>query len=233
MVRGWPSKESQQRKVKIHDVTGGREIEIFNAPEIGALRWSPDGSELMFWARGHGSAAQYIAPVSGGPARKIAAGFFVGCWSPDGSTIALGLFVTGKILFLNRVGDVQRTIALKGTSGEWMSDLDWSRVHGRLLIVADDKRRVPSIWTIRSDGSEQAKVFSGESEILAARAAGSRPVASGYRQLARNAGQRDAQSDRAHTVPDWLVPGRPLRHRRERQAGRLPRPHGCLRGNHY
>jgi Tol biopolymer transport system component/DNA-binding winged helix-turn-helix (wHTH) protein len=163
------SKESPQRKVKIHDITSGREIEVFSAPEIGALRWSPDGSELMFFARGHGGAAQYIAPVSGGSARKIAAGFFVGCWSPDGSTIALGLFVTGKVLFLNRVGDVQRTIALKGTSGDWMSDLDWSRVHGRLLIVADDERRVPSIWTIRSDGSEQAKVFSGESEILAAR----------------------------------------------------------------
>ena len=65
--------------------------------------------------------------------------------------------MTGKILFLNRAG--RSGPSLKGTSGDWMSDLDWSRVHGRLLIVADDERRVPSIWTIRSDESEQAKVL--------------------------------------------------------------------------
>ena len=93
----------------VRDVAGGREVEVFSAPEAGALRWSPDGSELMFWARGDGVSGQYIAPVSGGRARRIASGLFVACWSPDGSTIALGLFGTGKILVLNRLGEVQRT----------------------------------------------------------------------------------------------------------------------------
>jgi Tol biopolymer transport system component len=162
------SKESPHRKVIMQDVAGGRHVEVFTAPEAGALRWSPDGSELIFWARGDGTSGQYIAPVSGGGARRIATGFFVACWSPDGSTIALGLFVTGKILFLNRLGEVQRTIPLQGTR-EWIWDLDWSRVHGRLLIVADDDERRPSIWTIRPDGSEQMKVFTGETEILGAR----------------------------------------------------------------
>ena len=162
------SKESPHRKVMVQDVAGGRHVEVFTAPEAGALRWSPDGSELMFWARGDGINGQYIAPVSGGGARRIATGFFVACWSPDGSTIALGLFVNGKILFLNRLGEVQRTIPLQGTR-EWIWDLDWSRVHGRLLIVADDAQRRPSIWTIRPDGSEQMKVFTGETEILGAR----------------------------------------------------------------
>ena len=162
------SKESPHRRVMVQDVAGGRHVEVFTAPEAGALRWSPDGSELMFWARGDGINGQYIAPVSGGGARRIATGFFVACWSPDGSTIALGLFVTGKILFLNRLGEVQRTIPLHGTR-EWIWDLDWSRVHGRLLIVADDDERRPSIWTIRPDGSQQMKVFTGETEILGAR----------------------------------------------------------------
>jgi Tol biopolymer transport system component/DNA-binding winged helix-turn-helix (wHTH) protein len=161
------SKESPHRKVMVQGVAGGH-VAVFTAPEVGALRWSPDGSELMFWARGDGISGQYIAPVSGGGARRIATGFFVACWSPDGSTIALGLFVTGRILFLNRLGEVQRTIPLQGTR-EWIWDLDWSRVHGRLLIVADDDQRRPSIWTIRPDGSEQMKVFTGETEILGAR----------------------------------------------------------------
>ena len=162
------SKESPHRKVMVQDVSGGGQVEVFTAPEAGALRWSPDGSELMFWARGDGINGQYIAPVSGGGARRIATGFFVACWSPDGATVALGLFVTGKILFLDRLGEVQRTIPLQGTR-EWIWDLDWSRVHGRLLIVADDDQRRPSIWTIRPDGSEQTKVFTGETEILGAR----------------------------------------------------------------
>lgn len=162
------SKASPHQKVIVQDVTGGRHVEVFTTSEAGALRWSPDGSELMFWARGDGISGQYIAPVSGGGARKIAAGFFVACWSPDASTIALGLFVTGKILFLNRLGEVQRTIPLHGTR-EWIWDLDWSPVHGRLLVVADDEQHRASIWTIRPDGSEQRKVFTGETEILGAR----------------------------------------------------------------
>ena len=162
------SKELPRRKVMVQDVAGGPPVEVFTAPEAGALRWSPDGSELMFWARGDGSSGQYIAPISGGGARRIATGFFVACWSPDGASIALGLFVTGKIQFLNRLGEVQRTIPLQGTR-DWMWDLDWSRVHGRLLVVADDDQRRPSIWTIRPDGSEQMKVFTAGTEILGAR----------------------------------------------------------------
>ena len=162
------SKESPHRKVVVQDVAGGRRVEVFSAPEAGGLRWSPDGSELMFSARGDGERGQYIVPAAGGGARKIADGLFVGCWSADGSSIALGLFVTGEIRFLDRLGGVQRTIALHGTRG-WMWDLDWSPAHGRLLVVADDEQHAPSIWAIRPDGSEQMKVFSAGTEILAAR----------------------------------------------------------------
>jgi Tol biopolymer transport system component len=162
------SKGAPLRKLVIQDVVGGRQAEIFEAPEVGAPRWSPDGSELLFWARGDDVTGQYIAPVSGGGARSIATGSFVACWSPDGSTIALALFVTGQIRFLDRLGEAQRTIALHGTR-DWIWDLDWSPVHGRLLVVADDHQRVPAIWTIRPDGSEQVKLFSTEKEVLAAR----------------------------------------------------------------
>ena len=154
----------------VQNVTGGRQVEVFSAPEAGALRWSPDGSELMFLARGDGeSPVSTSRQSSGGGARKIADGFFVGCWSPDGSTIALGLFVTGKILFLNRLGEVQRTIALQGTPATGCGTSTGRRFTDGCSIVADDEQHAPSIWTIRPDGSEQMKVFSGGREILAAR----------------------------------------------------------------
>jgi Tol biopolymer transport system component/DNA-binding winged helix-turn-helix (wHTH) protein len=162
------SKEAPDRKLVVQDVVGGRQTEIFGAPEVGGLRWAPDGSELMFWARGGGRAVQYIASAGGGSARKLADGSFVSCWSPDGSTVALALFVSGRIIFLNKLGEVQRNISLQGTR-DWIWDLDWSRVNGRLLVVADDQQRRPAIWTIRPDGSTQTKAFTGTTEILAAR----------------------------------------------------------------
>jgi Tol biopolymer transport system component/DNA-binding winged helix-turn-helix (wHTH) protein len=162
------SAESPRRKVMVQDLTGGKPTVVFDAPEAGALRWSPDSSELMFWARGDGTDGLFSAPASGGEARKIARGLFVSCWSPDGSTIALALFVAKKILFLNRFGEVQRTIALQG-SREWIWDLDWSAVHGRLLFVANDDQGRASIWTIRPDGAEQTKLYTASTEISAAR----------------------------------------------------------------
>ena len=162
------SKETPYRKVIVQEVAGGRSIELFSSSEAGALRWSPDGSELMLWARGDEDSGLYLVPTTGGGSRKIATGTFVGCWSPDGSTIAIGLFSSGEILFVSKLGEPQRKIALRG-GREWMWDLDWSPVHGRLLIVADDDRQRPTIWAIRPDGRDEMKVFTGETEILAAR----------------------------------------------------------------
>ena len=162
------SRESPRRKVIVQEVDGGRRVDIFSAPEAGALRWSPDGSELMFWARGDDHAGRSIASASGGGARRIAMGFFVSCWSPDGTTVALGLFVRGRIVFLNKAGEVQRTITLQGTR-DWMWDFGLVATHGRLLVVADDEQRRPSIWTIRPDGRDQRKMLTAGAEMLAAR----------------------------------------------------------------
>jgi Tol biopolymer transport system component len=141
---------------------------VFSAPEAGWLRWSPDGSEIMFWARGEGRDGLYIAPVSGGRARKIAEGPFVACWSPEGSTIAIARFQVGSIALLNPWGQEQGSIALRGTRG-WIGDLDWSPANGRLLFVANDDQGRSAIWTIRPDGRDQTKVFTANSEIPAAR----------------------------------------------------------------
>ena len=122
----------------------------------------------MFWARGDGTDGLFVVPSAGGGARKVAHGLFVACWSPDGSTIALALFVAGKILFLNRLGEEQRSITLQGTHG-WIWDLDWSPVHGELLFVANDDQQRAAVWTIQPDGSEQTKLFAADTEIPAAR----------------------------------------------------------------
>ena len=164
------SAESQRRKVIVQELGGRQEaVEVFSAPEARVLRWSPDSSELLFWARGDGTDGLFIAPASGTGARKVAQGLFVSCWSPDGSTLALALHVARKMTFLNKAGEVQRSISLHGLTQDWIWDLDWSPVHDRLLFVASDEQRRPAIWTIRRDGSGQTKLLAADMEISAAR----------------------------------------------------------------
>lgn len=162
------STESPHRKVMVQELHAGQPVVVFSAPEAGGLRWSPDSSELMFWARGEGTDGVYIAPRSGGRVRRVAAGWPVNCWSPDGATIALALFGPQKIRLINRLGEEQGTISLQG-SRDWIWDLDWSSVHGRLLFVATDDQRRAAIWSIRPDGTGQTKILSTDTEISAAR----------------------------------------------------------------
>jgi Tol biopolymer transport system component/DNA-binding winged helix-turn-helix (wHTH) protein len=162
------SVESPHRRVIVQDVDGGEPVSLFSAPEAGALRWSPDGSELMFWARGAGTDGLYLAPGRGGAARRISKQLFVTCWSPDGSMIALASFTPQKIVFINTFGDEQRTISLQGSRG-WIWDLDWSPARDRLLFVANDETDRPAIWSIDADGSQQTKLLSADAEIYAAR----------------------------------------------------------------
>lgn len=162
------SMEAPYRRVIVQELGGGPPLVVFSAPEASALRWSPDSTELMFWARGEGRDGVYIVPRTGGAVRKVTGAPFVTCWSPDGSTVALALFVPQQIRLINRLGEEQRTIDLRG-SQNWIWDLDWSAVHDRLLLVAMDQARRPTIWSIKPDGSDQTKVLSDENEILAAR----------------------------------------------------------------
>jgi Tol biopolymer transport system component/DNA-binding winged helix-turn-helix (wHTH) protein len=162
------STQSPNRKVLVQEVDGGESVEVFSAPEAGGLRWSPDSSELMFWARGGEKTGLYIAPRAGGGARRLGGGPVVACWSPDGSTIAIAAFVARKIGFINRLGQQQRFIALQGVNG-FIYDLDWSPVHGRLLFVVNDDAERPAVWTIRPDGTEQTRIYTASSEIAAAR----------------------------------------------------------------
>jgi Tol biopolymer transport system component/DNA-binding winged helix-turn-helix (wHTH) protein len=160
--------DRRHRQVVVQEVDGGARVEVFAAPEASALRWSPDGSELVFWARGQGLDGTYIASRSGGGARKVGDGWFVTCWSPDGSAIALALFGSQQIRFINRLGEHLRTISLQ-ESRDWIFDLDWSPQHDRLLFVATDADRRAAIWSIQPDGSGQTKILSWPHEISAAR----------------------------------------------------------------
>ncbi|MDH4273045.1 MAG: protein kinase, partial [Candidatus Aminicenantes bacterium] len=74
----------------MQDVASGQALEVLRARECRHLRWTPDGSELSFWAQMQDSSSGiYIIPRLGVGAtpRRLDAGRFI-AWSPDGSRFA-------------------------------------------------------------------------------------------------------------------------------------------------
>lgn len=158
----------QERTLMVQETTGGPPVPVHSAPEIARPRWSPDGSELLYWKRGGGTPGIHVVPRMGGTSRLVAPNLFVACWSPDGSTIAAAQFLQRKILFLSTRGHGWRSVALEGADS-FVYDIDWSRATDQLLFSASDGRGEFSIWTMRPDGQEQTKVLTDRVEIMAVR----------------------------------------------------------------
>ena len=85
------SADGPERVLVIQDMTSTQLVQALRAPELGQLRWLPDGTELLFFARVGGFDGVYTVPKAGGIPRRIVSGRFQATWSPDGSTIAVAI----------------------------------------------------------------------------------------------------------------------------------------------
>ena len=166
------SDEKPEKRLVVQDLTGGQPVTVFAALEIGSVRWSPDGTELIAWAHVSsqvpGSAGLYALSPSGGTPRRIdTGGQGVACWSPDGSEIALARDDVKWIRFFNKSGRSRRNIELKqvvGTVDGSIEGLDWS-AKGVLTFVATDSIGHSTIWTVNLDGSAQRPLVVADSQI--------------------------------------------------------------------
>ena len=123
---------------------------------------------ICWYGPGSGKNGVYKVPLLGGTPVLIKNGQYVACWSPDGSTIAVGSYLAGKVWFLDRLGHEQRAVSLQAIPWSiW--DIDWSPRNGLLTIVSDDPQGRFTIWTVRPDGRDQTKILSEDREILSAR----------------------------------------------------------------
>jgi Tol biopolymer transport system component len=174
--------QKPEKKLVVQDLAGGRPIETFSAPEINYLRWSPDGSELIVWARGAGLNGIYVVPQLGGMPQRVAVGQFIGCWSPDGSLIATAGALTSSIQLHKRRERGPRTLTLHGD--HWsIWDLDWSAKGDRLLFTSSDQQGRYTIGTIRTDGTDQQTILTTRHEIPSSRWA---PAGDGIYYLERS-----------------------------------------------
>ena len=125
------------RSLVVQELAGGPPLTVFQAPEVLNVRWSPDGSELLFAARGGGTDGVFAVARSGGAARRVAARPLVATWSPDGAMIVLARYQSGTLEFITRLGEPLRTISLRDLR-RWIADIDWSSRDDRLLVVGND-----------------------------------------------------------------------------------------------
>jgi Tol biopolymer transport system component/DNA-binding winged helix-turn-helix (wHTH) protein len=161
------SSSASAKSVVVETLPGGHPVVVFAAPEVGYLRWSPDGDHLLFWARGAGYNGVYVTSSTGGTPRSIAPRRYVACWSPDGSAIAVVSYV-GQMWFFDPNGQPLRTVSLEGPP-QSIWDVDWSSATGLLAFTSGDGRGPYSIWTMQPDGEEQITVLAEQAEIPAVR----------------------------------------------------------------
>jgi DNA-binding winged helix-turn-helix (wHTH) protein/Tol biopolymer transport system component len=160
--------DGPEKRAFVRDLAGGDPVEIFRAPELGNVRWSPDDRGLLIWARGAGKAGIYLVSPHGGMPRRVADARFLSCWSPDGSLIAVPHYMGGEISLRDVQGVEQRRLNLAGT--HWsIWDVDWSDANGRLALVSNDHAGRYRIWTIQPNGTGQRKVLEEIGEITTVR----------------------------------------------------------------
>ena len=162
------SADSVEKHVMVRDLADGSPLAILAAPEIGYLQWSPDGTELLAWARGAGYNGVYRMAQLGGTPHLVAPGMYVACWMNDGATVAVPSYIGGTISFYNRSGGRQGSISLRDVSWSIWS-IDWSPTAGRLALTSSDEQGRFTLWTVRPDGSEQTRVLTASTPISSAR----------------------------------------------------------------
>jgi hypothetical protein len=96
-VRPGPSRAS--RLVLVQDLAGGAPITVFEDKGVWDLRWSPDGSELLFSAFNDSVSSLVVGPRMGGSFRRYSIVGTGNTWSPDGTqfaTVGQGIYFINK-----------------------------------------------------------------------------------------------------------------------------------------
>jgi serine/threonine protein kinase len=157
VTREFPS----THKIMIQDLVSGHSLEVFQALKCRNLRWTPDSSEVSFWAelKGEGAGA-FIVPRLGGSARPLEAMEKL-AWSPDGSEFATCSKDSKEIAIAHKITGESKSIPLLWPF-LWIEDLGWSPKGNYLYVLTSDEDDRYAIWSVSTDGAQQNIVFDEE-----------------------------------------------------------------------
>ena len=155
------------QKVWVQDMTSGRSIEVFSGEYCEDLRWTPDGSEISLYVEKVSNYGTFLVPRLGGQPRQIGAFQYI-AWSPDGSQFAGIGWPTTSISIVNKLTEKSTSFNLGG-SVRWTGGIDWSPSGDRLLVLTQGKEDKYSIWTAKTDGSQQNMVIEDNASLSSPR----------------------------------------------------------------
>jgi len=158
-------------KVLVRDIAGGSPLELASHEHFMSMRWSPDGSELLYYAWSDSGArvtgGAFLVPRFGGPARPMRGVANIFTWSPDGSQIG-SIGIASKFILLSDKSTGNTTSIDLGGSFLWLRDLDWSPGGGLIAFLTEDSAR-HAIWTITVNGDQQQLVIEDTVELASPR----------------------------------------------------------------
>jgi eukaryotic-like serine/threonine-protein kinase len=147
-------------KVMVQDLSGGAPVQVFEAEFLMRPQWSPDGSRLLVGG-GFNRSVGGVVPRLGGKIQQLPI-FDYWSWSPDGKQYAgVGEASTALSLVDVATGNVKK-VPLSRNGVLWWRGLDWSSRGNVLALASVDENSRGAIWTVRSDGTEQQKLYQSE-----------------------------------------------------------------------
>ena len=152
------------QQLLVRDLKGGTTVKLAQLGAVhGSLRWSPDGSVLLY--AGLDSVGQYVTetfPRLGGTPRPLPRWGAFAAWSPNGARLAQWLGGAGQPrhrIFLTTLatGDTSAVAVLDSVG--FIASGDWSPTGSWLALLATSESRARwGLWTVAVDGSGWQRV---------------------------------------------------------------------------
>jgi Tol biopolymer transport system component len=133
-------------RLVVRDLTGGSIVPIaLLRGESSSIRWSPDGSSILYIGGTPGKWVAELFPRLGGQSRALAVRGTYGAFSPDGLRLASWYenFEPGITLTTLATGAKQ---VIKLPQKYFFGDGDWAP-HGRFIAVSSETHSQYSLWT--------------------------------------------------------------------------------------
>jgi serine/threonine protein kinase len=161
------SRKPNQEQTLMVQASNGAELELARGVVISFPRWSPDGSEVLFYRLNYG-----ISVVSrlGGVVRPISGGLYA-CWlAADGSQVVTASTDEASgfkgFRLVNKLTGEMKEVRLSGYT--WLLDVDCSTRAGLILAVTNNSEKF-QIRVFTPDGGEEHTLVEDKDEIYAAR----------------------------------------------------------------
>jgi WD40 repeat protein len=143
-------------RVFVRDLTGDRSLEIWKGTNLWALRWLPNGSQLLL---GLTNGDMWRLSRFGGPPRQVVRGpsAYI-AFGPNEAEFVHSMedMVGYQISALDSTGS--RTVSLHGF--RWLIGLDWNRVTNRVLALSREDNGAYAVWSATPEGKDARRLYS-------------------------------------------------------------------------